>query len=171
METKKKEVFSFLGLLPSRRKTSLSTKPGRSAADFLKRKLSSDGQEKDASSSNCDDHLSEVYEDVFEDVFEDSDTSCTVDSSNSKTNSETLLKKDITHSCYNKSDADNYVKEDSSSDEKCSVVQSSQPLLKQPSNHSCSQVQSLQEPQNESVSNSELYCINIYCMELNFLPG
>ena len=62
--------MSFVGFLSSRRKTSLTAKPGRSAADFLKRRQSCEKQEMDercsTSSGGSSGALSEVYEDVFE---------------------------------------------------------------------------------------------------------
>lgn len=81
-DKRKKEILSFLGFLSSKRKTSLTVKPGRSAADFLKRRQSYESQEAEehssSSSGECTDLLSEVLED---------ESSDSVFSSNSSTDS------------------------------------------------------------------------------------
>ena len=67
---RKKEILSFIGFLSSRRKTSLTVKPGRSAADFLKRRESSESQKVRNCSSMSSGDSSEAFGEVFEDVFE-----------------------------------------------------------------------------------------------------
>ncbi|XP_046842618.1 uncharacterized protein LOC124436693 isoform X2 [Xenia sp. Carnegie-2017] len=67
----KKEVMTFLGLLSSKRKTSLSVKPGRSAADFIKRRQSSQTQlvpDQTSTLTTLDEPVKESSEDVFEET-------------------------------------------------------------------------------------------------------
>lgn len=67
----KKEVMTFLGLLSSKRKTSLSVKPGRSAADFIKRRQSSQSQlvpDQTSMLTTLDEPVKESSEDVFEET-------------------------------------------------------------------------------------------------------
>ncbi|XP_028391863.1 uncharacterized protein LOC114516539 [Dendronephthya gigantea] len=73
-DTRKKEISAFLGLLSSRRKTSLTAKPGRSAADFLKRRLSQESQESDERCSTSSGDSSETLSDVNEETLEQNES-------------------------------------------------------------------------------------------------
>jgi hypothetical protein len=80
-DTRKKEILSFLGFLSSRRKTSLTVKPGKSAADFLKRRQSYESQEVEEGCSTSSGDGSEALGEVFEDVFEQNESILTPNSS------------------------------------------------------------------------------------------